>query len=452
MTDTVSADPGEVTLSHDPMPVWKYFALGGQHVLAMAGGTILGPLLMGFDPNVAVFCSGAATILFFMILKGRIPSYLGSSFSFIAAVAAATAYSGNGFNTNIDIALSGIMAAGALYALTGVIVIFTGHAWIDRVFPPLVTGTIVAAIGVNLAGAAVQQLSGSLFNMLFGLFSLFTFVFMAVRLPKGIVNFSVLVALVFCYAAYVLCTDLLHLGPPVTLGQADLRLFGVPHFTFPRFDLAAITLIAPVFVVLVAENLGHIKAIGTMTETDLSPYVGKAFAADGAATLLAGLVGGTAVTTYAENIGVMSMTRNFNSLSFAVAGLIAMVLGVSPFFGTLVRSIPDPILGGMSFVLFGLIVGAALRIWLVGAAREIIAAQRVDGPPMTPETLLQALGRYTTVARAMTIGVPLVISAGDLTIKAGNYAFGGITMATVTALVLNHVLVGRVREAEARGS
>jgi uracil-xanthine permease len=448
MTEIVNAEGArDILLPHEPLPIWKYFTLGGQHVLAMAGATILGPLLMGFDPNVALFCSGAATILFFIVLRGRIPSYLGSSFSFVAAVAAATAYSGDGLNANIEIALSGIMAAGALYALTGVVVMFTGHAWIDRVFPPLVTGTIVAAIGLNLAQAGVQQLSGSLFNMLFGLFTLFTFAIMAVRLPRGIVNFSVLVALVFCYAVYFVCTDLLHLGPPVRLGQADMRLFGVPHFTFARFDLAAITLIAPVFVVLVAENLGHIRAIGTMTETDLSPFVGKAFVADGAATFLAGFVGGTGVTTYAENIGVMSMTRNFNSLSFAVAGLIAMALGVSPFFGTLVHSIPDPILGGMSFVLFGLIVGAALRIWLVGAVKEVADSRGPGDRAMTPETLTLALGRYTTVPRAMTVGVPLVIAAGDLTIKAGDYAFGGITVATVTALVLNHVLVERLEGA-----
>lgn len=444
MTEIVSTEPpSEIFLPQDKLPIWKYFTLGGQHVLAMAGSTILGPLLMGFDPNVALFCSGAATILFFVILNGRIPSYLGSSFSFVAAVAAATAYSGGGgFNAHIDIALSGIMAAGALYALTGAVVMVAGHEWIDRVFPPLVTGTIVAAIGLNLAQAAVREVSGSPFNMLFGLFTLFTFAIMAVRLPKRIVNFSVLVALAVCYAVYFVCTDILQLGPPITLGQGDMRLFGVPHFTLAKYDIAAITLIAPVFVILVAENLGHIRAIGTMTETDLTPYIGKAFVADGAATFLAGFVGGTGVTTYAENIGVMSMTKNFNALSFAVAGAIAMVLGVSPFFGTLIRTIPVPIIGGMSFVLFGLIVGAALRIWLVAAVRETSGGQ---GEAVTPDALAQELGRYTTVARGLTIGVPLVISAGDLTIRAGNYAFGGITMATIAALVLNHALVGKPR-------
>jgi putative pyrimidine permease RutG len=148
-----------VIYPEDRLPFIQNTISGLQHVVAMFGGTVLGPLLMGFNPNVAIFFSGIATLIFYISVRGRVPSYLGSSFSFVAAVIAATAYSGSGPNQNIPAALGGIIIAGALYAAIGLVVVLAGYKWIERVLPPVLTGAIVAIIGLNLAPVAVHQIS-----------------------------------------------------------------------------------------------------------------------------------------------------------------------------------------------------------------------------------------------------------------------------------------------------
>ena len=284
-----------ILLPETPIPLGKAVGLGFQHVLAMFGSTILGPLLMGFNPNVAVFFSGWATIGFYYFLHGRVPSYLGSSFSFIAAVAAATNYAGTfgAPNLHIDVALSGIMAAGALYALTGLIVSWRGHDWIERAFPPLVTGTIIAAIGLNLAHVAVGELSSSVFSTIFGLLVLFLTATLALRLPRGSRNFSIIISIVVSYALYYISTNVLGLGPKIDYSQLQsAKWFGLPTFTIAHWDTTSVSLIAPVFIVLVAENLGHLRAIGTMCHRNMDTYIGRAFTVDGAATFVAGFFGG----------------------------------------------------------------------------------------------------------------------------------------------------------------
>ena len=325
-----------ILLPESNLSIPTYIGLGVQHVLAMFGSTILGPLLMGFDPNVAVFFSGIATISFYFFVKGGVPSYLGSSFSFIAAVSAATGYSGavGSINPHIDIALSGIMVAGFLYFIVGIIVSLRGHGWIERLFPPFVTGTIIAAIGLNLAHSAVTELAGGPFNVAFGLATLSAAILLALWLPKPLSYFSIIITIALSYLAYLVLANGMGMAQPIDFGRvSSVRWFGLPSFQLAKWDTTSVSLIAPVFVVLVAENLGHIRAIGSMCDRNLDGYIGRAFSADGAATLVAGLFGGTGVTTYAENIGVMSATRNFNSASIAIAGCIAVLLGVLPRLG-----------------------------------------------------------------------------------------------------------------------
>jgi uracil-xanthine permease len=393
-------------------------ALAGlQHVVAMFGATVLGPILMGFNANTAIFFSGVATLLFYVVVGGRIPSYLGSSFSFIAAVIAATGYVGSGPNPNIAIALGGIIAAGALYFLIGLLVAVAGHKWLERFMPPVVTGAVVAIIGLNLAPVAVKQISGSLFDTAFGFATIAVVVLAAVFVRGWFRYLPILIGGGVAYVAYVIACNFAGYGPPIDFsGVRNAALFGLPEFTFPVFETNAMTLIAPVAIVLVAENLAHVRAVAAMTGRNLDPWLGRAFMGDGLATMVAASFGGTGVTTYAENIGVMSITRNFSSFTLVVAALFAICLGLSPKFGEAVHTIPTPILGGLAFILFGLITANAGRIWQAG---------NVDFGE--PRNLLVA-------------GITMVIGAGDLTVRWGSWAFGGIATATFVALILYHVI------------
>ena len=323
---------------------------------------------------------------------------------------AATAYAGQGRNGNIGVALGGIIAAGALYVLIGLIVALAGHRWVEKLMPPVVTGAVVAVIGLNLAPIAVKGVSGQPFDTAIGLITVLAVGLVAV-VPQGLARrVPILLGGLIAYAIYLVLANGFGLGKPIdfaALGSSPW--FGLPNFSTPVFDAKAMALIAPVAIVLVAENLGHVKAIG------------RAFLADGIATMVAGSAGGTGVTTYAENIGVMAVTKIYSTAIFVVAALFAVVLGFSPKFGALILTIPGPVIGGLSIVVFGLIAATAGRIWV---------ENKVD---------------FASARNLLTVGVALVIGAGDLAIKLGGFTLGGIGTATFGAIILYHVLAGRDR-------
>ena len=395
------------------LPLVATLALGAQHVVAMFGATVLAPLLMGFDPNVAILFSGIGTLIFFAAVGGRVPSYLGSSFSFIAAVIAATGYAGIGPNAALPVALGGIIAAGALYSAIGLVVIKAGYAWIDRLMPPVVTGAIVAVIGLNLAPIAVKSISGSVFDTRMGIATIVAVGLVAVRARGFAGRLPILLGGLAGYALYALLANGLGWGKPIDFGGiASAAWIGLPRFETPVFDGRAIGLIAPVAIVLVAENLGHVKAVAAMTGRNLDPYLGRAFLGDGIATMIAGAGGGTGVTTYAENIGVMAVTKIYSTLMFVVAGVAAIVLGFSPKFGAVIMTIPGPVIGGLAIVVFGLITATGARIWV---------ENRVD---------------FTKARNLVTTAATLTIGAGDLALKTGGFTLGGIGTATFGAIFL----------------
>jgi uracil-xanthine permease len=396
---------------------------GAQHVVAMFGATVLGPILMGFDPNVCILFSGLGTLIFFVAVGGKVPSFLGSSFSFIAAISATTAYAGSGPNPNVAIALSGVIACGLVYAAIAGIVWISGTGWLEKLMPAVVTGSVVAGIGLNLAHIAVADVSGSTVSILFGLLTIGLVSVAAVALPGFLARIPILIGGAIAYALYALSAPALGVSPVDFSAVAKADWFGLPHFTQPKFDSRAISMIAPVAIILVAENLGHVRAIGAMIGRNLDPYLGRAFMGDALATIVSGAGGGVGVTTYAENMGVMSLTRNFSSWTFLAAGGFAILLGLSPKFGAAVLSIPGPIIGGLSFVVFGLIAATAGRIWVDA---------KVD---------------FSLPRNLLTVGVALVIGAGDLSLKIGDFALGGIAMTTFGALGLYHLLGAVQRKA-----
>ena len=408
---------GGVIGPDERLPWPQTAVMGVQHVIAMFGATVLAPILMGFDPNIAILMSGIGTLIFFLITGGKVPSYLGSSFAFIGVVIAATAYAGKGPNANLGVALGGIIACGAVYVLIGLVVQAIGTGWIERFMPPVVTGAVVAVIGLNLAGIPVKNMAASNFDAWMQLVT-FVCVGLVAVLTRGMVQrLLILVGLIVASVIYALLTNGLGLGKPLDLsGVINAAWFGLPNFTAPVFDASAMLLIAPVAIILVAENLGHIKAVTAMTGRNLDAYMGRTFIGDGVATMVSGAAGGTGVTTYAENIGVMAATKIYSTAIFVVAALLAVLLGFSPKFGAVIQAIPLPVMGGVSIVVFGLIAAAGAKIWV---------DNKVD---------------FSQNRNLIVAAITLVLGTGDFTLKFGGFALGGIGTATFGAILLYALL------------
>jgi uracil-xanthine permease len=413
----VIAQPGGVVAPDERLPWPQTAALGVQHVIAMFGATVLAPILMGFDPNVAILMSGVGTLIFFFVTAGKVPSYLGSSFAFIGVVIAASAYGGSGPNNNIGVALGGIIACGVLYAVIGLIVMAVGTGWIERLMPPVVTGAVVAVIGLNLAGIPIKNMAPTPFDAWMQALTFVCVGVVAVYTRGMTQRLLILVGLIVATVIYAVLTNSMGLGKPVDLsGVAHAAWLGAPKFATPVFSAPAMLLIAPVAIILVAENLGHIKAVGAMTGRNLDASMGRAFLGDGVATIVSGGVGGTGVTTYAENIGVMAATKIYSTAMFIVAALVALLLGFSPKFGALIQAIPLAVMGGVSIVVFGLIAIAGAKIWV---------DNRVD---------------FSDNTNLIVAAVTLVLGTGDFTLKFGAFALGGIGTATFGAIALHALL------------
>ncbi len=395
----------------------QMFLMGLQHVVAMFGATVIAPLLMGFNPNVAILMSGIGTLIFFVVVGGRVPSYLGSSFAFIGAIIAVTGYAGQGINHNLGPALGGIIACGVVYTAVGVLVFMTGTAWIEKVMPPIVTGAIVAALGLNLSGVAIKGIGSSMFETLFALATVVLVGLVAVSMRGMVQRLMLLMGVLISYGLYFCITTYLGVGKPVDFSAvAQAPWFGVPEFSRPTFTVAGMSLIVPIVFILVAENLGHMKAVAAISGQNMDRFIGRAFIGDGIATTMSGAFGGTGVTTYAENIGVMTVTKIYSTLVFVIAALLAIVLGFSPKFGAIIMTIPAAVLGGVSIVVFGLIAVAGVRIWM---------NQKVD---------------LTSHKNLIVASAILIIGTGDLTLHWGSFELHGVGTATFGGIALHALL------------
>ena len=423
-TATGGIDHATRVIAPDERLPWpQTVAMGVQHVIAMFGATVLAPILMGFDANIAILMSGVGTLLFYIVTGGRVPSYLGSSFAFIGVVIAATGYAGKGPNAQLALALGGIIACGLVYAIVGAVVHASGTGWIERLMPPVVTGAVVAVIGLNLAQIPVKNMAANNFESWMQAVTFLCVGLVAVFTRGMMQRLLILIGLLLASLVYAVLTNGLGLGKPIdTGGIATAAWFGVPAFTTPVFEANALLLIVPVVVILVAENLGHLKAVAAMTGRDMDPLIGRAFIGDGLATMASGAVGGTGVTTYAENIGVMAATRIYSTAVFVVAALVALSLGFSPKFGALIQAIPLPVMGGVSIVVFGLIAVAGAKIWV---------DNRVD---------------FSDNRNLIVAAITLILGTGDFTVRLGSFAMNGIGTATFGALLL-WWLLGRGRPA-----
>lgn len=408
--DGKTVAPTEVVAPEERL-VWPMtIGIGMQHVVAMFGATFLVPVLTGFPPTATIFFSGVGTLIFIAMTVGRgqrlgLPSYTGSSFAFISPVIAAK--SGGG----ISEALSGIIAAGAVLFVIGLLVDRFGSGLINILMPPAVTGAIVALIGLNLAPTAWANYVKQPWTATITLAA----IVLATVLFRGFWGrISILIGVVIGYLVAFPQHQLSALND--NLGAA--KWIGLPDFTAPTFSWHAIALIVPVVVVLIAENTGHIKAVASMTDRNLDRSLGRAYMGDGAATMLSGLGGGSGTTTYAENIGVMAATRVYSTAAYVVAGLTAIALGMVPKFGALIVSIPIGVLGGATIILYGLIAVLGGRIWVEG---------RVDFK--TPVNLFPA-----------AIGLILGASNATWTSPGGSVSFNGIAIGTFATIVIYQIM------------
>ncbi len=376
--------------------------IGLQHIVAMFGATFLVPLLTGFSPATTLFFSAIATILFLLITRNQVPSYLGSSFAFIAPILAAK-------SASLGVAVFGILCTGILLAAIGLIVTRVGTRWINILMPPVVTGTIVALIGFNLAPAAYNNFLVSPITAAVTLCS----IVLISAIFKGLIGrLSILIGVLIGYACAVFR------GEVDFAAINDAAWFGLPQFVTPEANFSILPMFLPVVLVLIAENIGHIKSVSVMTGKNLDGSIGRALFSDGLGTTLAGIGGGSGTTTYAENIGVMAATRVYSTAAYWIAGGGALILSLCPKFGAAVASVPGGVLGGATILLYGMIGMLGVRIWV---------ENRVD---------------FSKSINITTAAIPLVIGIADFTFNIGDSTLTGIAVGTLAALAVYHLIYG----------
>ena len=397
--DGKTVRPGEVVSPNERLSWPRTIGIGTQHVVAMFGSTFLVPILTGMPPATTLFFSGIGTLLFLVVTRGRVPSYLGSSFAFIAPIMASQQQYG------VAGALGGVIMAGAALFLVGLVVQAFGSEWINRLMPPMVTGAIVALIGLNLAPAAKANFVKAPITALVTLLA----IILVGVLFKGILGrLNILIGVVLGYLVAMWRGE-------VDYSQMDSAAWlGLPHFQAPRFNVGVIGLFVPVVLVLVAENVGHVKSVATMTGENLDAYAGRALMADGAATILAGAGGGSGTTTYAENIGVIAATKVYSTAAYWVAGVFAIVLSFSPKFGALIATVPAGVLGGAATMLYGMIGILGVKIWV------------------------QNKVNFSNPINLSTAAVALIVGIADYTWNLGELSFTGIALGSAAALVMYH--------------
>ena len=400
--DGKTLKPGEVVEPDERLTWVRTAGIGAQHVVAMFGATFLVPILTGFDPSTTLFFTAMSTALFLLINKNVLPSYLGSSFGFIAPITAVTTA-----NKGLAVASFGIMVTGLLLAVIGLLVHFAGSKWIDIIMPPVVNGAIVAIIGFNLAPSVWNNFQLAPDTALVTLVA----VLLISVLFKGLIGrLNILLGVIvgYIYACF--------------RGQVDFSAvneaawIGLPKFHLPQVDFSILPMFIPVVLVLIAENVGHVKSVAQMTGRDYDDKMGTALFADGLGTAIAGFGGGSGTTTYGENIGVMASTKVYSTAAYWFASGFALLLSLCPKFGAIINTIPAGVLGGVTTLLYGMIGMMGVRIW-------------VDNHVNFDKSL-----------NVMTAAIVMIIGIADFTFAIQGVQFNGIAIGTIAVLVAYHGL------------
>ena len=431
--------PHDVVRPDERLSWGKTIGLGAQHVVAMFGATFVFPLLMGLNPQLAVMMSGIATIVFLIVVKHRVPSYLGSSASFVGVATAIYAQGGKP-----DSVTGAMFWCGLGLFIVGLIIHFMGSGIIHKALPPAVTGAVVMLIGFNLAPVVARTYWPQ--DQWIAAIVMVIVICLSVGLRGFAGRIAIFLSLIIGYVLSWLAD--LTLGPKSTIASdgtvteafrvdwtkvANADWFGLPPVTdlanwqlgnpnnvvgfhLPNFNFAFALIALPVVIALIAENTGHVKAVAEMTGTNLDAYMGRALGADGLTSMMATFVGAGPTTTYAENIGVMAATRVYSTAAYAVASVVAILFGFSPKFGAVISATPGGVLGGITVVLYGMIGVLGAKIW---------KEHNVDfGNPLN----------------LVPLAAGIIIGIGDVTLQfTDDFSLGGIALGTIVTIAMYHI-------------
>jgi uracil permease len=399
-----------------PKPL-TWLALSFQHLFAMFGATILVPFLVGLDPAVALISSGLGTFAFLLITKFQVPAYLGSSFAFITPIIVAKASAGMGA------AMVGSFIAGIVYGIVALIIKATGHKWIMKILPPVVVGPVIIVIGLGLASTAVDMatLNGEEYSLQYFSVAIVTLLITIIStiFLKGFFNLiPVLIGIAGGYL-YSLAIGIIDFSKVIAADWFQAPNFIIPYVDYtPALSLEIILLMVPVVVVTISEHIGHQLVLGKVVGRNYieKPGLHRSILGDGVATMLAAVIGGPPNTTYGENIGVLAITRVYSVFVIAGAAVFAIVFGFIGKISAFISTIPTPVMGGVSILLFGIIASSGLRMMIdnqinLGNNRNLIISS-----------------------------VILVIGIGGATLKYGSFDLHGMALAAIIGIILNLVL------------
>ncbi|WP_217558157.1 uracil permease [Paenibacillus sp. GbtcB18] len=400
------------TIGVDERPsLGKTIPLSLQHLFAMFGSTVLVPALFHVNPAIVLLMNGIGTLLYIFLCKGKIPAYLGSSFAFISPVL--YVLSTNSYNS----ALGGFIIVGIVFVLVALLVKLVGTKWIDVVFPPAAMGAIIAVIGLELAPTAAgmagflpkdgapldgKALLVSIVTLLIALLGNVLF-----RGFMKIIPILVSIVAGYALAAFVGIVDFAKVS--------EASWFALPQVYTPQFDLTSVLIILPAALVVIAEHIGHLVVTGNIVGKDLSkdPGLDRSLLGNGISTILSGFVGSTPNTTYGENIGVLALTRVYSTWVIGGAACFAIVLSFSGKLAALIMTIPTPVMGGVSLLLFGVIGASGIRM---------LVESKVD---------------YSKATNLILTSIVLIIGLSGAALKIDSFELKGMALATVSAIVLS---------------
>ena len=416
--DKSSMSKDGVIRQGDYLPAGKKTILGIQHVFTMFGSTVLVPLLTGLDTSVALFGAGIGTLIFHFTTKGKVPAFLGSSFAFIPVIQAVGMMGGleqgsAEYLANLQYAQGGLVLAGIVYVLLALIIKLVGPEIIHSLFPPIVTGPVIMVIGLNLAPTAINMASE---HWLLAIIVLAVVTIVNIY-GKGFIK--VLPVITGLIVGYIVA---------IILKQVDFtaineaKWFALPKFTMAKFDLQALTIIAPVAIVTMVEHIGDVLAIGAIVEKDFvkDPGIHRTLIGDGIATAVAGFIGAPANTTYGENTGVLALTKVYDPQIMRIAAVFAIIIAFIGKIGAVISTIPNAVVGGISIILFGMIATIGVRT---------VVENQVD---------------FKESRNLIIAAVILVLGIGgamfELKIGSVTLQFAGMALAAIFGIILNKVL------------
>ena len=406
----------------------RHYVLGIQHLFAMFGATVLVPLTTGMNPSFALLGAGFGTLLFHLVTKGIVPVFLGSSFAFITAISMVIGQSGG----STALAQGGIIAAGLVYLVFSLIAYFIGVDKIRNMFPPVVTGPVIVVIGLSLSPNAIAS-SGECWPIALIVLAI---VIVVMCFTKGLLNLMPIIIGLGAGYLLALISDWTGLSPLIYGGKNFVDFAPIAQaswfidfsqYTLPQFDWNAILLIAPVALVTFMEHIGDITINGAVVGKDFfkNPGLHRTLLGDGLATALAGFIGGPPNTTYGENTSVLAITKVYDPRVIRIAAVLAIILALFGKFGAVLQTIPGPVMGAISFVLYGMIASIGLR------------------------SLVEARPDFTKSRNLIIVAVILVTGLGLSSVEiTETLKLSGIFVSTLAGVILNAVLPKGEKKAE----